>query len=204
MMFYAVKVGKTNNVIYNSWEECKANVSGISGAIYKKFNTMEAAVAFLDKPQKSIDKIDLQDNLIAYVDGSYNSTEKETGYGIVFVKNNKIVSKDMGRVLMYGDNTINNVLGELMGALKATELAIANGYKEIVIAHDYLGISAWVTGDWKPRTEITRKYRNTMIDYSSKIKLNFLKIKAHSDEQEGGSIFNHEADRLAKLASGIL
>lgn len=43
-----------------------------------------------------------------------------------------------------------------------------------------------------------------MIDYSSKIKLNFLKIKAHSDEQEGGSIFNHEADRLAKLASGIL
>ena len=74
----------------------------------------------------------------------------------------------------------------------------------MVIAHDYLGISAWVTGDWKPRTEITRKYRNTMIDYSSKIKLNFLKIKAHSDEQEGGSIFNHEADRLAKLASGIL
>ena len=204
MMFYAVKVGKTNNVIYNSWEECKANVSGISGAIYKKFNTMEAAVAFLDKPQKSIDKIDLQDNLIAYVDGSYNSSEKETGYGIVFVKNNKIVSKDMGRVLMYGDNTINNVLGELMGALKATELAIANGYKEIVIAHDYLGISAWVTGDWKPRTEITMKYRNAMIDYSSKIKLNFLKIKAHSDEQEGGSIFNHEADRLAKLASGIL
>lgn len=204
MMFYAVKVGKINNVIYNSWEECKANVSGISGAIYKKFNTMEAAVAFLDKPQKSIDKIDLQDNLIAYVDGSYNSSEKETGYGIVFVKNNKIVSKDMGRVLMYGDNTTNNVLGELMGALKATELAIANGYKEIVIAHDYLGISAWVTGDWKPRTEITMKYRNAMIDYSSKIKLNFLKIKAHSDEQEGGSIFNHEADRLAKLASGIL
>lgn len=203
-MFYAVKVGMSNNTIYTSWEECKANVSGVSGAIYKKFNTLKDAEAFLDKPLKSIDRIDLQDNLIAYVDGSYNSVEKETGYGIVFVNNNKIVSKDMGRVLMYGDNTTNNVLGELIGALKATELAIANGYKEIVIAHDYLGISAWVTGDWKPRTEITRKYRNTMIDYSSKIKLNFLKIKAHSDEQEGGSIFNHEADRLAKLASGIL
>lgn len=202
-MYYAVKVGKKNNMIYNTWDECRENVAGVSGAIYKKFKTKEEAIEFLKDKNQTTSKVDLENKLIAYVDGSYNSNTKETGYGIVFVRNNKLVCKDFGRVLIYGDNSINNVLGELMGALRATELAIANNYKEIIIAHDYLGISAWVTGDWSPRMEITKKYKNLMNNYLGKIKISFIKIKAHSSESDGGSVFNHEADRLAKIASGI-
>jgi len=65
-----------------------------------------------------------------------------------------------------------------MSALKATELAVANNYEEIVIAHDYLGISAWVTVEWTPKIEITKKYKKIMNHYSTKIHVDFLKIKS--------------------------
>lgn len=204
-MYYAVRVGKVNNQIYDNWNDCQRNVSGVSGAIFKKFTTREEALNFIDtSPSNNKLTTTLNNKLIAYVDGSYNTTNKETGYGIVFVRNNEIICRDFGRILIYGDNSINNVLGELMGALKATELAVANNYEEIIIAHDYLGVSAWVTGEWTPKMEITKKYKNLMNYYSSRIRIDFLKIKAHSSDSDGGSVFNHEADRLAKLASGIL
>lgn len=44
--YYAVKQGKVPGV-YLSWEECKAQVHGYSGAIYKSFPTAEAAMAFV-------------------------------------------------------------------------------------------------------------------------------------------------------------
>lgn len=203
-MYYAVKVGKINNQIYDNWNDCQKNVSGVSGAIFKKFSTREEALDFINESPSSKSPMNLENRLVAYVDGSYNTTSKETGYGIVFTRNNEIICRDFGRILIYGDNSINNVLGELMGALKATELAVANNYEEIVIAHDYLGVSAWVTGEWTPKMEITKKYKKLMNHYSPKIHIDFLKIKAHSNECDGGSVFNHEADRLAKLASGIL
>lgn len=204
MMYYAVKIGKVNNQIYDNWNDCQKNVSGVSGAIFKKFSTREEALNFINEIPNNKVTTTLDNKLIAYVDGSYNTSTKETGYGIVFTRNNEIICRDFGRILIYGDNTINNVLGELMGALKATELAVANNYEEIIIAHDYLGVSAWVTGEWTPKMKITKKYKKLMNHYLSKIHIDFLKIKAHSSESDGGSVFNHEADRLAKLASGIL
>lgn len=44
--YYAVKQGKVPGV-YLSWEDCKAQVHGYSGAIYKSFPTAEAAMAFV-------------------------------------------------------------------------------------------------------------------------------------------------------------
>lgn len=41
--FYAVRGDK----IYNSWDECKSAVSGVSGAVYKGFATMEDAEKFM-------------------------------------------------------------------------------------------------------------------------------------------------------------
>lgn len=40
--YYAVKVGMTPGV-YLTWEECKSQVTGYSGALYKSFPTMEEA-----------------------------------------------------------------------------------------------------------------------------------------------------------------
>lgn len=38
--FYAVKKGK-NIGVYNTWDECKKQVNGFSGAEYKSFSTFQ-------------------------------------------------------------------------------------------------------------------------------------------------------------------
>ena len=46
--FYAVKKEK-NPGIYMSWDECKEQVNGYSGAVYKSFTNEEMAKAFIKK-----------------------------------------------------------------------------------------------------------------------------------------------------------
>ncbi len=43
--FYAVKKGKKPG-IYKSWDECKAQVDGYSGAVYKSFKILSEAEGF--------------------------------------------------------------------------------------------------------------------------------------------------------------
>jgi len=47
MNYYAVKVGKKKG-IYNTWEECQKNISGVSNAVFKKFNNHEDAFNFIN------------------------------------------------------------------------------------------------------------------------------------------------------------
>lgn len=44
--YYAVKVGKTPG-IYLTWEDCKSQVDGVSGAVYKSFPTLAEAEAYI-------------------------------------------------------------------------------------------------------------------------------------------------------------
>lgn len=44
--FYAVKKGK-NSGIYKTWYECRAQVEGFSGALYKGFTTRKEAEKYL-------------------------------------------------------------------------------------------------------------------------------------------------------------
>ena len=44
--YYAVKVGKTTG-IYETWEECKANVDGFPGALYKSFKSLTDAYDYM-------------------------------------------------------------------------------------------------------------------------------------------------------------
>lgn len=43
--YYAVQKGKKPGV-YNNWNDCKAQVTGFSGAVYKKFSTRQEAETF--------------------------------------------------------------------------------------------------------------------------------------------------------------
>ena len=45
MSYYAVAIGRVPGV-YQTWDECKAQVTGYSGAIFKKFKTLTDANAF--------------------------------------------------------------------------------------------------------------------------------------------------------------
>lgn len=44
--YYAVKIGRKEG-IFSSWDECKEQVHGYPGAVYKSFSTLEEAENFL-------------------------------------------------------------------------------------------------------------------------------------------------------------
>ena len=58
--YYAVKIGRTPG-IYLSWADCKAQVNGYPGAIYKGFETKEEAMSreYAIKQMKRSEKIKL-------------------------------------------------------------------------------------------------------------------------------------------------
>lgn len=135
---------------------------------------------------------------IAYVDGSFEKDSGVYGYGVVFIEKNGNIEEyiDSGREESY--QSMRNVSGEILGALKATSLAVEKGYSSIAIFHDYQGIASWAKGEWKCNKEKTIEYREKMLSYQKQIKITFHKVLAHS-----GDYFNERADALAKQAVGI-
>ena len=51
--YYAVRRGRTNNVIYVSWALCKGQVLNYPGAEFKAFNSYEAALEYLGAASQS-------------------------------------------------------------------------------------------------------------------------------------------------------
>jgi len=205
--FYGVKEGKEIGV-YKTWAECEKQIKGYSGAVYKKFPIYDEAYDFVYSEkqeniqeddvtikQVKIKKIKEEDKLYAYVDGSFNSSDNIAGYGLALIKNNKVIFKDLGAFRGDNYNESRNVFGEIRGALKAVELAIANNFEEITIVYDYLGIEKWSTGEWKAKKDLTKDYATFMQKYMKIINIKFEKVKAHT-----GVKFNEMADQLAKMA----
>jgi viroplasmin and RNaseH domain-containing protein len=202
--FYAVKEGQIPGV-YTSWKECQTQINGFSGAKYKKFTSYDDAAVFAgikddnnSTANKSKDE-ESEDTLYAYVDGSFNDNDNIAGYGLVLVKNNEVVFKDLGAFRSMEMNESKNVFGELRGALKAVELALANDFKKITIVYDYIGIECWATDKWKANKALTQDYKQFMQKYMKKIHISFKKVKAHSGQDK----FNDMADLLAKKAVEI-
>ena len=192
--FYAVKNGKVPG-IYSTWEACKKQVAGFSGAVYKSFTTKEAAEAFIKDQPKTMD----QPGLIAYVDGSYNIKTKEYGYGCVLLDGQTVVKELLGK----GDHpeyaSMRNVAGEIFGSEVAINYAIEHGYSAIYIYYDYEGIQKWADGLWKANKVGTQRYQQIIKEFRKKIAIQFIKVLAHS-----GDLYNERADYLAKKAAGVI
>lgn len=209
--FYAVKQGRVPGV-YQSWEECKAQVDAYSGAVYKGFPTAAEALAFVTGVQqensgkrsnaqppiqeKVLQQSDLQ-GLTAYVDGSYHSGTGEFSYGVVILQDGEEICfqeklSDPDLAVMH------NVAGEIKGAEAAMRYALEHGYHEISIYHDYEGIAKWCTGEWKANKSGTQAYKAYYDSICGQLQVHFQKVKGHS-----GDKYNDMADRLAKEALGI-
>lgn len=196
MPFYAVRKGRKLGV-FLSWSECEEQVKGFSGAEFKKFDSLVEAEAFAGK---TLDEdIESENGPIFYVDGSFNNRTNRAGYGLVLLKDNKVIIKDLGTTHPHEITSLQNVLGEIKGAIKATDIAIANDYKNITIVYDYFGIEKWAKGQWGAKNEVTKYYQKVMKERMKYIKINFQKVKSHSNNK-----WNDEADRLAKIGSGII
>lgn len=199
--YYAVRVGKIPG-IYLTWDDCKAMVNGYPGAVYKSFPSEEEARAFLQGEQQELKKNEIESGKIkepyAFVDGSYNKATNVYGYGGFLMANGeKHVLQGSGDEPELVE--MNNVAGEIAGAMAAVDKALELGLSELYIYYDYMGIEMWATGGWKRNKAGTMEYFDFMQSVKNDIKVSFVKVKGHS-----GIDGNEEADVLAKQAAGIL
>lgn len=122
MKLYAVHKGRKPG-IYNTWEECKKQIDGFSGPIYKKFDNITSAELFLKNGfnQKSLDKFskkqtlikktdqknekilddllkDQENRVFIYTDGScirFKNSITKAGYGIYIPQKNIRISEPL-------------------------------------------------------------------------------------------------------------
>lgn len=214
MPFYAVRVGLVPGV-YKTWDECKRNVEGYSGAKFKKFEDIEQALDFVNMKDNIPDTHKLAiapaemlaeeyyktlpvNIAHAFVDGSYNPQKKSCGAAAIIVINGKTVElsdefSDIENVSM------RNIYGEVCAAELVFEYALSHGIKEINIFHDYEGLSKWCSGEWTANKDRVKQYKKLYEQVSCIVKINFIHVKGHT-----GNPGNEAADLLAKQACGVL
>ena len=191
--FYAVKKGKKTG-IFSTWDECKEQVTGYKGAVYKSFKTLSEAEAFLEKNEEKIENIEEVDGVYAYIDGSFDRVSGIYGSGVVIVDGNeKYEYKHAGNREDYAQ--LHNVAGELEAAKFVMWYAVDKKIKEITLFYDYQGIEAWAVGDWKANLPYTQDYVKFYNKVKTAVKVNFVKVKAHT-----GIELNEVVDKLAKEA----
>lgn len=202
--YYAVLKGVKTG-IFETWDACKECVDGYPGAQYKSFKTLDEAKAYLGeevevtvagKQRKApVGDESRPDALVAYVDGSYEHSVQTYGFGCVFILPDGSIYTENGGGQNPESAALRNVTGEMLGAMFAVQFARKNGFARIEIRYDYEGIEKWVTGAWKSKTDLTKKYAQRMQQWAQVIAIEFTKVPAHE-----GVYFNELADELAKEA----
>lgn len=190
---YAVRAGRRTG-IFESWDECRAQVDGYRGAEYKSFGSREDALSYLGLQEESLADAHAPR---AYVDGSYDAATGRYACGVVLIKDGEVTELSEA----FDDSSaarLRNVAGEIMGARRAVEYAASHGFSEIDIYYDYAGIGKWGDDEWKANLEMTRDYKAFVAEAREKLAIRFVKVKGHS-----GDTYNDRADRLAKDAIGI-
>lgn len=196
--YYAVRKGR-NTGIFNTWEECKKQINGFKCAEYKSFTKYDEAVNYIDNKKEDINFEDIildENNIIAYVDGSFNGGDTYA-FGIVLITYNG--NKEISKSITDAENALmRNVAGEISGSMYAMNYAYENEVENLYIFYDYAGIEKWCSGEWKTNKNGTRKYKEFYDEISKKVKVHFVKVKGHSNDH-----YNDLADKLAKRALGI-
>lgn len=217
--FYAVKVGKIAG-IYSTWSECEAQTKGVSGAKYKSFATLKEAEDYIQstdsdtstvKQSNTVMAIEdmnvmveskisslVENEVIAFVDGSYDVTEEKSAFGAIIIScggNKDILYKAFTKQLGAEFISLRNVAAELEGVKEAVNWAVLYKKKKITVYYDYTGIEQWATGQWKAKTTITKNYISFISEKRKVIDIFFVKVPAHS-----GICLNEEVDALAKSA----
>lgn len=133
--------------------------------------------------------------LIAYVDGSYDKNTHEYAFGCVLLEGESIVKTLYGKDNKPDLVEMRNVAGEIWGSQKAIEFALINRYKQLTIYYDYEGIEKWANDEWKAHKLGTMKYKQFVQASRHYLDINFVKVAAHT-----GDTYNEMADKLAKKA----
>lgn len=205
MPFYAVASGKSIGIFLN-WDDCNNLVKGYKNAVYKKFNTKEEAYNFIKMNYRNNINISNPDYYV-YTDGSCFNNGKYNalaGIGIFFgINDNRNLSKKIE-----GKQTNNTA--ELCAIIE-TFYIIQNdiiNQKKIVIVSDSEYAIKCVTSygkkcynkNWNINIPNKELVKTAYELYNDKLNIQFLHIKAHTNNNDIHSIGNYNADILAKLA----
>jgi ribonuclease HI len=212
--YYVVHKGKKVG-IYNTWEECKVQVMGIKGSIYKKFTKKSDAEKFLqygyeyEKHNFQVQKENEKSIIYIYTDGSCVKKEKQkpiAGYGIYIPSRNIRVS------LPLKNQKITNNRAELTAIIESFDYLEKNNLQNkiciftdsqycIYLFHGtgekYEKKQYKIEGKEVPNVDLIKKLLEIKRNYNVQL----LKIKAHTDKKDEHSIGNRVADELASLAT---
>lgn len=128
-----------------------------------------------------------------YTDGSF----ADGNYAWAFVAYKKGIEfyRDFGLGKNEEAKSMRQVAGELNAVIQAYKWAKDNGYKNINIFYDYVGVEAWVSGGWKANNKFTRMYAEYLRKPFLSGELKFFKVSSHS-----GNVGNERADFMCKMA----
>ena len=151
----------------------------------------------LNEREKVFDRKNPKSNeLIAYIDGSYKNDTKEYSYGMIAFT----IEGEGEYFEKFKDeySEMRNVAGEIRGATEAMKLAIEKNKDILYLYYDYMGIEKWAKEEWKANKKGTQEYRDYYKSIKNKLKVEFIKVQAHSGDE-----YNDIADKLAKKALGL-
>ncbi len=192
--YYAVKKGRKTG-IFATWAECKSNVDGFSGAVFKSFESKAEAERFVNGTNEPVRSG--EGEAVAYVDGSYDVKSKRFSFGaVIFVNGEELTLSEA-----FDDAELavmRNVAGEIKGSEAAMRFCVERGIKSLDVYHDYEGIAKWCTGEWKTNKTGTAAYAEYYKSIKDVLSVRFIKVKGHS-----GDKYNDMADELAKAALGL-
>lgn len=192
MKYYAVKYNDEKK-IFESWAECQEYITNKKGFLYKSFLSLEEANNYLNDVEEAVDLA----IPTVYIDGSYDVKTGNYSFGGVLIINNQ--EYRFSKAFKLDEySSARNVAGEIKGASYIINYAIKQGIKELNIFYDYIGIEKWYKGEWKANSKIALEYIKFKDKVKDKIKINFNKVKSHSNNK-----YNDLADKLAKEALGI-
>jgi len=198
MNYYAVKVGHTIGV-FTDWNECLESTKGYSGADYKKFPTFEDAEAYINDIDLFDEKIkeDISNGyIVAFCDGSFDKKRERYAYGVLIIDNNLQEHEICGSSKNAKYISTQNIIGEVLGVINAMDWAVSNNYEKVKIYHDYEGLSKWITGEWKVKSNVAEMFVSLYNNkFSDLLQVEFEKVKGHSNNK-----YNDKADELAKRA----
>lgn len=193
--YYGVKVGKLPG-IYTTWDECKKQVTGYPGALYKGFPTENEAREYIagssaGQPSCAPPLTPPASGYNIYVDGSYKNSRYS--WAFVVYDGPTVIHEEGGAGESAEAAVIRNVAGELEATVNAVKWAEKEGIQPITIHHDYIGISEWAVGSWKTNNPITE-------GYARYIKQRLDWIRFHKVPGHAGIEGNERADKLAGQA----
>ena len=153
--YYAVKAGRQTG-LFTSWDDCKAQVQGFSGAIYKSFPSLVEAQQYLwGEPSAAVQSAAVaqtaEQDMVAYVDGSFHLAKKMFAYGaVIFYQGEEYHFKGSDNDAELVE--MRNVAGEIQGAERAMAFALEQGAAVLHIIMIMKALPAGVPVSGRPKS----------------------------------------------------